>query len=287
MRPKSFEYHRPETLKEASEILYSNEDAKALAGGQSLIPLMKLRIYSPEHIVSLSRIKEINQKISLSKDSLEIGAMATHDMLATTDSVRNNFPLLSTAAAKIADQQIRNLGTIGGNIAHGDPSANLASALLSADTEVLVYGQDGKKAIPINDFFQDLFTTSLEPGDIVTGFRISLKPGYRQSFLKISKSDTAFPIAFVASNLKVESRFVEDARISLGVAGPTPIRAEKAEKFLVKKELNPENISKAAKLAVDGTEPPDDIHASTEYRRHLLEVLVKRTLEEISTGGKR
>ncbi|MCL6090125.1 MAG: xanthine dehydrogenase family protein subunit M [Candidatus Thermoplasmatota archaeon] len=278
MRPRPFDFYQPTSIKEASEILHSHEDAKPLAGGQSLIPMMKLRIFSPSEIMSLAKIKEMKPYISETGQILKIGAMATHDMIHRSDVLRNAVPVLSEAAGEIADQQIRNRGTIGGNIAHGDPSTNLSAALLALDAEIEVQGIEGTRIIPIDEFFLDLFTTALDHGEIITEFRVKASPHTKQKFMKVAKSDTAFPMAFVALNVGLSEGFVENARIALGVAGPTPLRALEAEKFLLKKRLDSEVITKAAQIATKDLEPPSDVHASEEYRKQLLSTLIKRGL---------
>lgn len=285
MRPRPFSLYRPQSLKEASEILYSHEDAKALAGGQSLIPMMKLRIYSPKEIVMISHLPELRANIWEEGDTIFIKSMTTHDMVHRSGLLRSSLPLLSEAAGTIADQQIRNRGTIGGNVAHADPATNLSSALLALNATVLVSGPKGEREIPIDGFFVDAFTTALEPGEIITGFKIEKQRNSRQKFMKIARSDTTWPMALVAVNLKMSEGFVEDARIALGVAAPTPIRAVKAEKYLVKKVLDDETILKAAELATEDLRPPGDVHASPEYRKHLLKVLVKRSLSSLKGGA--
>lgn len=281
MRPRPFLLHRPNTLKEASELLYSHEDAKPLAGGQSLIPMMKLRIYSPEEIVMIGHLPEMQPGVKQEGCTIVINSMTTHDMVHHNELISEYLPVLSEAAAAIADQQIRNRGTIGGNIAHGDPSTNLSAALLALDAKVLASGKDGQREIPIDEFFLDLFTTALEPGEIITGFKVDIPKNSRQKFMKITRSDTAFPLAFVAVNIQLSDGVVKDARIGLGVAAPTPIRATEAEEYLKNKQLNQETILKTAEMATKDLEPPGDVHASPEYRKNLLNVLMKRCLNSL------
>lgn len=286
MRPRPFLLHRPTTLKEASELLYSHEDAKPLAGGQSLIPMMKLRIFSPEEIVMIGQLKELQPGIREEGNSILINSMTTHDMVHHSDVIISHIPVLSEAAGAIADQQIRNRGTIGGNIAHGDPSTNLSAALLALNAKIVVNGTEGSRELPVDDFFLDLFTTALEPGEIITGFRIEKPTNSRQKFMKITRSDTAFPLAFVALNLNMADGAVGNARIGLGVAAPTPIRAVEAENYIRNKSLDKETILKTAEAATKDLEPPGDVHASPEYRKNLLNVLMKRSLESVMGGAK-
>lgn len=281
MRPRSFEFYSPTTLSEAVEILSSNEESKLLAGGQSLIPMMKLRIFSPEELISLSRVKELNPYIKQEGDVIKIGSSTTHDMLGQSDLLKKVAPVLSEAASEIADQQIRNRGTIGGNIAHGDPSTNLSAALLVLDAEIEVIGKKGKRVIPINDFFLDLFTTALEHDEIITEIRFKNPKGTKQKFMKIAKSDTAFPMAFVAVSLITSGNKVDQARVALGVAGPVPMRSVEAENFLKGKKLEEETNRKAAIIATENLDPPADVHASVEYRKQLLKVLLQRSLDSL------
>jgi carbon-monoxide dehydrogenase medium subunit len=281
MRPRSFEFYNPKTLSEAVEILYSREESKLLAGGQSLIPMMKLRIFSPEELISITGIKELQPYIKQDGDLIKIGSTTTHDMLGQSDLLRKVAPVLSEAASEIADQQIRNRGTIGGNIAHGDPSTNLSAALLVLDADIEVVGKKGKRVIPIKEFFIDLFTTALEHDEIITEISFKTPKGTKQKFMKIAKSDTAFPMAFVAVSLKTSNNKVEEARLALGVAGPVPMRAIEAEDFLRGKKLEKETNRKAAQIASENLEPPADVHASAEYRKQLLKVLVQRSLDSL------
>jgi carbon-monoxide dehydrogenase medium subunit len=281
MRPRSFEFYSPTTLSEAVEILSSNEESKLLAGGQSLIPMMKLRIFSPEELISLSRVKELSPYIKQEGDVIKIGSSTTHDMLGQSDLLKKVAPVLSEAASEIADQQIRNRGTIGGNIAHGDPSTNLSAALLVLDAEIEVIGKKGKRVIPINDFFLDLFTTALEHDEIITEIRFKNPKGTKQKFMKIAKSDTAFPMAFVAVSLITSGNKVDQARVALGVAGPVPMRSVEAENFLKGKKLEEETNRKAAIIATENLDPPADVHASVEYRKQLLKVLLQRSLDSL------
>ncbi len=282
MRPRPFSLHRPETLKEASEFLSSHEDAKPLAGGQSLIPMMKLRIFSPEELVYIGHLPEMQPGVKQEGDNILINSMTTHDMVHHNETIRKHLPVLSEAAGAIADQQIRNRGTIGGNVAHGDPSTNLSAALLALNATVLASGKDRKREIPIDEFFVDLFLTALEPGEIITGFRVPLPKNSRQKFMKFTRSDTAFPLAFVAANLQLEGGAVKAARLGLGVAAATPIRAPAAEEYLKGKRLNDDVILEASEIATRDLDPPGDVHASPEYRKNLLKVLTKRCLKSIS-----
>jgi len=284
MRSRPFVLYRPKTLKEASELLYQHEDAKPLAGGQSLIPMMKLRIFSPEEIVMIGHLEELQPGIKEEGNSIFINSMTTHDMVNHNELIMKYLPILSQAAGAIADQQIRNRGTIGGNVAHGDPSTNMSAALLALNAKVVAQGKDGVREIPIDDFFLDLFTTALEHGEIITGFRIEKPVNSKQKFMKISRSDTAFPLAFVAVNVQISGGVVSNARFGLGVAGPMPLRAVEAEEYIKGKKLDEKTIKETAEIATKDLDPPGDVHASPEYRKNLLRVLMKRCLSSLNGG---
>lgn len=284
MRSRPFVLYRPKTLKEASELLYQHEDAKPLAGGQSLIPMMKLRIFSPEEIVMIGHLEELQPGIKEEGNSIFINSMTTHDMVNHNELIMKYLPILSQAAGAIADQQIRNRGTIGGNVAHGDPSTNMSAALLALNAKVVAQGKNGIREIPIDDFFLDLFTTALEHGEIITGFRIEKPVNSKQKFMKITRSDTAFPLAFVAVNVQISGGVVSSARFGLGVAGPMPLRAVEAEEYIKGKKLDEKTIKETAEIATKDLDPPGDVHASPEYRKNLLRVLMKRCLSSLNGG---
>jgi carbon-monoxide dehydrogenase medium subunit len=282
LRPRAFYFYAPKTLDEAINLLYTKEDAKALAGGQSLIPMMKLRILNPKNVVSLSKVSEIQPEITKKNDEVYVSALTTHDQICRSDVLLSHFPALSVAAKEIADQQIRNRGTIGGNVSHGDPSANLPIALLALDAKVHTKGPKGSRMLPVDEFYKDIFLTALEPGEVVTGFSLSVQKAGKQAFMKVTKTATTWPIVSVAVNVFLKEGVVESARIALGVAGPTPLRAKKAEEYLKGKTLDDETILKASQLSIEGVRPPEDVNASSDYRKHLLSVLVKRCLKQVS-----
>jgi carbon-monoxide dehydrogenase medium subunit len=284
MRPASFVVFRPSTLREAVELLSENDDAKLLAGGQSLIPMMKLRIFSPPKLVSLARVRELRPSITDAGGYVTIGALTTYEDISTSSVVREKLPALAKAASEIADQQIRNRGTIGGNVCHGDSAANLGVTLLALNATLVVEGSRGTRKMAIDGFHLGPFSVALEHDEVLKAVEIPYSPSSRQTFMKISKTATTWPMASVAVNLNISpAGDVQDARISLGVAGPTALRAEKAEDYLKGKGLSHEVALRAGELATEGLNPPSDIHAPSEYRLQLLRVLVTRSLE--SLGG--
>jgi len=286
MRPAPFFYHAPRTIQEAINILHEKEDSKILAGGQSLIPLMKLRIIRPLHIVDIKRIPELSPSIIDIGDYIQISALTTHDTIANSSLIKSYFPLLSEAASKIADQQIRNRGTIGGNVALGDPTTNNSVALLALDAKIVARGMSGSREIPITKFFIDHYTTELRNDEVLEKILIpKYNVNYKQIFIKIAKSSITWPLAMVGVVAKMSEKFVDDIRISLGAAANIPIRAYNTENFLKGKELNEENILKSLEILEKEIRPFSDVHASKEYRTHLIKVLLKRALMRLVGGG--
>lgn len=281
MRPASFAVFRPLSLKEAVEALSENDDAKVLAGGQSLIPMMKLRVFSPPKLVSLQKVKEIQPKISDAGGYISINALTTYEDIANDNLVRHRLPALAKAAGEIADQQIRNRGTIGGNVCHGDSAANLGVTLLALGATIVIEGAKGERKASVDGFHTGPFSVALEHDEVVKRFEVPYDNSSKQTFTKISKTATTWPMASVAVNISVSGATVTKARIALGVAGPTALRASQAEVYLEGKSLNAEVAAKAAELAVEGLNPPSDIHADSEYRAHLLKVLTRRSLESL------
>lgn len=284
MRPASFVVFRPSTLREALEFLRENDDAKVLAGGQSLIPMMKLRIFSPPKLISLARVHELQPSIADVGGYVTIGALTTYEDISTSSVVKEKLPALAKAASEIADQQIRNRGTIGGNVCHGDSAANLGVTLLALNATLVIEGSRGTRKAAIDGFHQGPFSVALEHDEVLRAVEIPYSPASKQTFMKISKTATTWPMASVAVNLSTSaSGAVESARIALGVAAPTAIRAQKAEEYLRGKNLSHEVALRAGELATQDLNPPSDIHAPSEYRLQLLRVLVTRSLESI--GG--
>lgn len=282
MRPSKFFYYAPRTLKEAINILYEKEDSKILAGGQSLITMMKMRVYSPKHIVDIKKIPELTPRIEPVNDHIEISSLTTHDMIATSPVINNYAPILAKAARNIADQQIRNRGTIGGNIAHADPSSNLPVALLVLGAKLKTISSKGEREIDFNNFYLDMYTTALDKDEIITRIIIPKSNGLRQEFMKIGMTALTWPMAIIGIGARLqENGLVEDIKIALGSAGPIPLRAYKTEEYLKGKRLNEETILEATKVLDQEVNPFSDVHASKEYRKHLIKTLFKRSIYQI------
>ena len=280
MIPSAFEYVAPESLDEALSALNSShppEDAKVLAGGHSLLPLMKLRLATPALLVDLRKVPGL-AGIERENGSFRIGAMTTHYAVA-----QGGLGLASTAAGTIADPQVRYRGTIGGSLAHGDPASDMPAILLAADGSVTVRGESGEREVAAADLFQDYLTTAVGDGEILTSVTLPALDGYGFGYQKFNrrKEDWAM-VAVCALVKKGADGSCEDVRIGLTHMGSTPLRATAAEEALRGGALDAGTIAAAAGQAAVGTDPPADLNASAEYKRHLATVLCRRALEQAS-----
>jgi aerobic carbon-monoxide dehydrogenase medium subunit len=276
--PAEFDYVAPQSLDEALQALREGgEDAKILAGGHSLLPLMKLRLAAPTLLVDLRRVPGLDA-VSRDDGTIRLGAMVRHHAVAT-----GGFGLPSAAAATIADQQVRNAGTIGGTLAHGDPASDMPAIMLVHEGSVLVRGAGGEREIAAADLFEDYLTTSLGEDEIVTEVRLPALAGYGYGYHKFNRRQEDWAMVAVSAAVrKGADGSAEDVRIGLTHMGSVPLRATASEQALRGKPLTAENIAAAAELAAEGTEPPADLNASADYKRHLARVLTRRALEDAS-----
>ncbi len=265
MIPAKFDYKKVSSISEALELLAKHgDDAKLLAGGHSLIPAMKLRLNQPEILIDISQIAGMNT-IKMDGDEIVIGANCTHHQILTSDVVKQNAKMLTEVAKMIGDIQVRNRGTIGGSLAHSDPSADWPASVLAADAKIEVEGKSGERTIAATDFFQGIFTTALEDDEIITAIRFpKIADGNYQKFFQ---SASRFAIAGVAV-----IKFGGKVRVGVTGVSDTPYRASAVEAAY-------DGTSSAAALAVDGVEVMSDHFAGEEYRSHLAKVLVKKALE--------
>ncbi|MDA4128969.1 MAG: xanthine dehydrogenase family protein subunit M [Thaumarchaeota archaeon] len=280
MTPKKFDYYAPTSLREAIKILHTKDDAKVLAGGQSLLALMKLRLATPSVLVDITRINDDLSFVKRGKDSLILGSLTPHDVIERNETIKKLFPILADAASKIGDQQIRNRGTVGGSCCHADPAADLPTAMTALDPLFVVRGPKRERSIPCAKFFVDTFTTSVSKDEILTEIRIPLLPRNSGSaYIKHSRREGDFAIVGVGAAVILDSKGVcKDVRISLGAVAPTPIRAKSSEKYLKGKKLNESAIGEAAEKANEEADPPSDMHGSREYRLAMIKVFTRRTL---------
>jgi len=280
MIPRSFEYYSPRTLDEAVALLQKlGPDAKLLSGGQSLIPMMKLRLLSPEYIVDINRIPNLDY-ITESDGHLKIGALAREHELESSDVVKQKFPILADTAKVIADPLVRSQATICGNLAHGDPANDHPATMLALGVTVVATGPNGQREIAIEDFFPGLFTTALEPEEILTEIRVPTPPPRSGgAYLKLERKVGDFATAGVAVLITLdESGACKRAGVGLTNVGMTPIKAKQAEGFLNGKQLDDATIQQAAELAASESQPMDDIRGSADYKRDLVRVLTARAL---------
>jgi carbon-monoxide dehydrogenase medium subunit len=273
--PAEFDYLAPDSLDGAiSALSEGGEDAKLLAGGHSLLPLMKLRLAAPTLLVDLRRVPGL-AGIERANGAFRVGAMTTHHQVAT-----GGLGLASAAAATIADQQVRNRGTIGGSLAHGDTASDLPAVLLACEGEVTVRGSGGERTIAASELFQDYLTTALAPDEVLTEVRLPAMEGYGFAYEKFNRRREDWAMVGVCALVKkAGDGSCEDVRIGLTHMGSTPLRAGAAEEALRGQGLDADAIGRAAEQAAEGTEPPGDLNATPDYKRHLARVLTRRALE--------
>jgi carbon-monoxide dehydrogenase medium subunit len=280
MIPASFEYHRPASLQDAVALLGRlGGDAKVLAGGQSLIPLMKLRLATPPHVVDLNRIPGLGS-IAEKDGAVVIGALVRESELEASDVVRKRLPILADACRVIADPLVRNLATVGGNLAHGDPANDHPAAMLALGAEVVALGSGGSRRIPIAEFFTGPLETALRPGEILTEIRIPLPPPRSGgAYLKLERKVGDFATAAVGVQLTLAGGDAcAHAGIGLTNVGPTPIKARRAEAALQGHRLDDAVIRAAAQAAAAESDPSEDLRGSVAYKRDLVRVLTARAL---------
>jgi aerobic carbon-monoxide dehydrogenase medium subunit len=281
MYPASFEYFAPTTLDEALSLLEEyGDEAKVLAGGQSLIPLMKLRFASPRALVDINGVSELDH-LEEQGGSLHVGALVRHKACERSELLRGRYGTLGDAAPLISDPIVRNLGTVGGSLAHADPQGDWGSVMLATRAEILVRGPGGTRTIPVDDFFQGPFTTSLEPTEILVGVRIP-DPGTRAggTYLKLERKVGDFATAGVAVHVAFSNGAVSRAGIALTGVGPMNMRAETAEQALAGRALDDEAISEAARLAAEAAQPRTDVRGSEAYKRNVVRVFTERGLRK-------
>ncbi len=292
MRPAEFEYFAPRTVDEALGLLERyGEGARLLAGGLSLVPMMKLRLAEPQYIIDISKIPGLSYVVENNGGGLKLGSLTTYHTLATSAAVKSNCPILSEAAGKIGDTQIRNRGTIGGNICHADPACDLTPVTLALGAEFKAIGPGGARTIKSDDFFVDLFTSTLKHTELLTEITIpSYLPNTGDAYFKLTQRSGDFAIVSVAVVIRLGGGDVcESAGVALGSVGPTPIRAKGAEKVLNGKPITDKLIDEASDLASQEIDPSTDVHASAEYKKEMSKEVTQKALKEAflkARGGK-
>jgi aerobic carbon-monoxide dehydrogenase medium subunit len=280
MIPGKFSYHAPASVPEAIALLGElGEDAKVLAGGQSLIPLMRFRLAQPGHVIDINRIEGLAY-VRADGDGLRIGALAREADVEAEPAVARAYPLLADAAAVIADPLVRNLATVCGNIAHADPANDHPAVMLAYRAEVVAEGPSGRRTIPIDDFFVDTFVTALAPDEVLVELHIPApRPGSGGAYQKLERKVGDYAIAGVAAQIELGSDGrISQAGIALTNVGPMPIRASDAEAALVGRAPDDEALAEAADLAAAATDPVDDLRGPAEYKRAVTRTLTARAL---------
>ena len=279
MIPSRFDYFAPETLEQAISLLGEHgPDAKVLAGGQSLIPLMKLQLAAPGCLVDINRIPGLDE-ISEGDGFLRIGSLTREADLDSSEMVRAGYPILCDTTAVIADPLVRNMATVGGNLAHGDPGNDHPATMLALGAQVTALGPAGERVIPVSDLFEGPLTTALDQGEILTEIRVPTPPpGSGGAYLKLERKVGDYAIAGVAAAITVDGGVCRRAGIGLTNAGPVPIKATTTESFLVGKRLDDEVIREAGRLASEEAQPSADLRGSEEYKRDMVRVLAGRAL---------
>jgi len=282
MIPAAFQYHAPTSLGEATALLAKlGEEAKILSGGQSLIPLMKLRLSSPPHVVDINGIAGLAYVLE-ADGVLAIGALTRESELEESDVIRSHYPLLHDVTKVIADPLVRNLATVGGNLAHGDPANDHPAAMLALGAEVVARGPAGERRIPITSFFTGPFETALRAGEILVEIRVPVPPARSGgAYLKLERKVGDFATAAVAAQVTLGANGAcEQVGIGLTNVGLTPIKALKAEAALKGKAPDEAAIKRAAELAAEASEPSEDLRGSVEYKKDLVRVLTARALRK-------
>jgi aerobic carbon-monoxide dehydrogenase medium subunit len=275
--PPEFDYLRPHSVDEAvTELGRAGEDAKVLAGGQSLLPLLRLRLAYPTALIDLGGVGEL-RGVRLDGQQLVIGAMTTHYDVLRDPLVLEHAPVLAQATATVADPAVRHRGTFGGALAHADPAGDLPAVALALDAEFVIEGPDGRRTVPAAEFFSDYLETAISPGELLVEIRLPvLGPEWTTTYEKFNRVAQAWAIVGVAALVRKEGDRVAEARIGLTNMGPTPLRATATEQAIG----SGSSVAEAAELAAEDTEPSGDLSAQPDYRQHLARVLTRRALQK-------
>lgn len=278
MKPAPFDYHAPETVDEAADLLSTLDDAKLLAGGQSLVPLLALRLARFRHLVDLGRVGEL-RGVDRTNGVVTVGAMTTDAEIETSETVRDGIPLVAKVTPLIGHFQIRNRGTLGGSIAHADPAAEYPAVAAALDATMVLSSASGSRRLAAEDFFQATFTTAIAEDEVLTAVEFPVWSG-RSGFgaYEVARRHGDFALVGAVAGVGLEGSLVTRAAVALfGVAG-TPYRARQAEAALVRSSADPVDLAEAGRLAASGLDPPGDVHASASYRRQIAAVAVERAL---------
>ncbi len=290
MIPPKFEYYAPASLEDAVNLLDRfGGEAKVLAGGQSLLPLLKLRLAEPKALIDLNRIPNLAY-IREEGDRLRIGALTRTNDLNDSDLVRSHYPIFTDAAAVIADPLVRNMGTVGGNLSHGDPENDLPACMIALGATYLVRGPNGDRTVPADAFYVDTFTTALEPNEVLVEVQVPrTRPGQGTAYIKLEKRAGDFPIVGVAASLTESHGKIEKAGLGLTAVGPTALKAGEAETSLSGHTPDEASFRRAAELARAASRPVTDLRGPAEYKKAMVGVLALRALHlahQRAAGGR-
>lgn len=286
MIPAKFDYARPSTVEEAVQALADGgDDPKVMAGGQSFIPVLRLRLAAPSTVVDIGAIDELRQ-VSSEGDKIRIGSMVTHAEVLQNALVAEHLPLLHQVTETVADRQVRRRGTLGGALAHADPAGDLGSAAVALDAEFEVAGPGGRRTVSASDFFVDYLTTTVEENEVLVAVTFPRSGDLKVNYQKFNRMAQGWATVGAAVAVKVDGDTITEARVGLTNMGSVPIRASGVEADLVGKPANAETFKAAAERADEGTSPTDDLSAKADYRKHLAKVLTRRALEAAFGLGK-
>ncbi|WP_427894786.1 FAD binding domain-containing protein [Kribbella sp. GL6] len=277
MIPVAFDYYAPTTVDETLALLREHSDAKVLAGGQSLMPALRLRLAAPETIVDIGKVGEL-QGIRDDGDALVIGAMTPHSTVQSDPLVLEHAQLISLATATVGDPQIRHRGTFGGSLAHADPAADLPAVAVALDASFEIAGPGGRRTVPASEFFQGVFSTALAEDELLVEVRVPKYTGWGAHYEKFNRVAQGWSIVSVAAAVRLDGDRIAEARVGLGNMGSTPVRATAVEAALVGQPATVDAVREAASRAADGTSPVSDSNGDADYRRHLATVLTRRAV---------
>jgi len=276
--PTQFDYVAPGSVDEALAALAQHgDDAKVLAGGQSLLPVLRMRLNAPEVVIDLNKISSLRE-IRDEGDTIHIGAMATYQSILDDAGIKSGLRLLHQAISEVADPQIRHRGTLGGALVHADPAGDCGAPTLALEADLVIQGPSGERTVAATDFFEDLFTTAVGDDELLTGIRFRKDAGWGTHYEKFVRVAHQWPIVSVAAAVKVDGGTISEARIGLVNMGSTPLRASATEQALVGAQATADGVAEACALAAEGTNPPSDLNGDADYRRHLATVLTKRAV---------
>ena len=286
MIPPEFDYMRPHSVDEAvTELGRAGEDAKVLAGGQSLLPLLRLRLAYPTALVDLGGVGEL-RGVRRDGDELVIGSMTTHHEVMHDPLVAQHCPLLAQATSTVADPAVRHRGTFGGALSHADPAGDLPAVAAALDATFVIEGPNGRRTVPASQFFADYLETAVQPGEVLVEVRVPvLGPGWGSAYEKFNRVAQAWAVVGVAALVRTEGGTISEARVGLTNMGPTPVRARSTEQALAGASIQNGGVTAAADMAADGTQPPSDLSAQSDYRQHLARVLTRRAVQKAAAAG--